>query len=279
MRGRTALYTLLALVAFAANSVLCRLALGGGAIDAVSFTTLRFVSGALTLLVILRARGGSARHRRGWTSALVLFCYALPFSFAYLSLAAGTGALILFGTVQATMIMAGLRSGERPHALEWTGLVAALGGIVYLVFPGLTAPSPLGSALMAVAGIGWGVYSLRGRGVESPLADTTYNFVRISPLLICVSLVSFRHVQATGEGVLYAVASGSLASGVGYVIWYAALRGLTATRAAIVQLSVPVIAALGGIAFLSEQVTLRLAVAAVLILGGVGVAVGSRARS
>ena len=273
----TAALTGLTLIAFAANSVLCRLALGGGSIDAASFTTVRLVSGAVTLFVIALIGKKRAVWRQGrWISAAMLFVYAVAFSFAYLSLSAGTGALILFGAVQATMILAGLMSGERPGAREWGGVAVAIAGVVYLVSPGLTAPSPVGSGLMALAGIGWGVYSLLGRGAKSPLADTASNFLRTVPAVICVSLASIGHLHLSANGVLLACASGAVASGVGYVIWYAALRGLTATRAATVQLSVPVLAALGGVIFLSEAITARLVVSAVLILGGVGVAVTAR---
>ncbi len=276
-RETPAALTGLALIAFAANSVLCRLALGGGSIDAASFTSVRLISGAVTLFLIALILKKRAVWRQGrWISAAMLFVYAVAFSFAYLSLSAGTGALILFGAVQATMILAGLMSGERPGAREWGGVAVAVAGVVYLVSPGLTAPSPVGSALMALAGIGWGAYSLLGRGTKSPLADTTSNFLRTVPAAICVSLASIGHVHLSTNGVLLACASGAVASGVGYAIWYSALRGLTATRAATVQLSVPVIAALGGVIFLFEAITTRLVVSAVLILGGVGVAVTAR---
>jgi drug/metabolite transporter (DMT)-like permease len=274
-RLRTAVLTIITMVAFAANSVLCRLALGERTIDAGSFAALRLGSGATVLLLITTLTGSNRKTtgpRGSWTSAAWLFLYAVPFSFAYMSLTAGTGALILFGMVQATMILTALISGERPPFLEWVGLLLALGGLVYLVSPGITAPSPVGSGLMAVAGIGWGVYTLRGRRAGNPLVVTTWNFVRSVPLVIVVGLFMLRHVRLSVEGVLLAVASGAIASGLGYVIWYAALKGLTATRAAVVQLSVPVLAAAGGVVFLSEAVTLRLLVAAVMILGGVGLA-------
>ena len=297
---RTAILTTLALIAFAANSVLCRLALGRAAIDAASFSTVRLVSGAIVLLLLtllFNRRGvadrsdtragdlpdtpgarAAARSHGDWTSASMLFLYAVSFSFAYVSLSTGTGALILFGAVQSTMILSALRSGERPHALEWLGLILALAGLVYLVFPGLSAPSPTGSALMAIAGIAWGIYSLRGRGSVDPLAGTTGNFVRAVPMVIVVSLVMLGRLQVSFDGALLAILSGGIASGVGYVIWYAALRGMTATRAATVQLSVPVLAAGGGVVFMSESVSLRLVTAGILILGGVGMAVAASAR-
>ena len=201
----------------------------------------------------------------------------MPFSFAYVRLSTGTGALVLFGTVQATMLSAALLGGERPHPLQWLGLTAAIGGLVYLVLPGLTAPDPTGCALMSVAGVGWGLYSLRGRGPGDPLAETTGNFVRSVPLIAIASVVGLSELHVTPTGGLLAVASGALASGLGYAIWYAALAGLTAALAATVQLSVPVIAAVAGVVFLAEGVTARLVVASVLILGGVGLALRKRA--
>lgn len=283
MGAQTAVLTGITLFAFAANSVLCRLALGAGAIDAASFTAVRLVSGALMLLGILALKSQKAPGPQGsWASTFWLALYAITFSYAYLSLSAGTGALILFGAVQATMIGWALRAGERPGVIEWVGLVVALSGVVYLVLPGVTAPSPVGSALMALAGVGWGFYSLRGRGAADPLGDTARNFVRSVPLVVAalgVALVAPGQEHVSMRGVMLAVASGALASGVGYAVWYTALRGLTATRAAIVQLAVPVIAAFGGVIFAAETITLRLAVSSALILGGVGAATLSRKRA
>ncbi len=291
-RGRTLLFTGVALVAFAANSVLCRLALGPRRIDPASFAGVRLASGALMLAAIgaVTRRPPAARSRAGWASAALLFLYAAAFAFAYTSLSAGTGALILFGAVQITMILAALRSGERFRAPEGVGLALALGGLVYLVSPGMaapsapgapsasSAPSALGSALMAVAGASWGVYSLRGRGAGDPLHDTAGNFLRAVPLAAVVCVVSLRGAHLSAAGAALAIASGALASGLGYVAWYAALRGLTAIRAATVQLAVPVLAAMGGVAFLAERISLRLVLSAVLILGGVTLAVlGHRA--
>jgi drug/metabolite transporter (DMT)-like permease len=278
---RTIFYTAFALTAFAANSVLCRLALGAGTIDAASFSTIRLASGACALLLmasILKEKL-SPMNRGGWLSAILLFAYAVPFSFAYNGLGAATGALILFGAVQTTMILWALRSGERPHPLEWTGLILAIAGLVFLVFPGLTAPPPTSSLLMAIAGIAWGIYSLRGRGTDSPLADTTLNFVRSVPAAVGVNLATLHHSHLSAEGASLAVLSGAIASGMGYVIWYAALRGLTAMRAATVQLAVPVLAAAGGVLFLSEGISTRLVVSAVVILGGVGLALAGRQRA
>jgi drug/metabolite transporter (DMT)-like permease len=276
-----ALYTFMAMVAFASNSLLNRLALGQESIDAVSYTAIRLMAGALTLWLIssLKRNSEGPNVRGNWISAAMLFLYAIAFSFAYLSLSAGTGALILFGTVQVTMIFVALRSGERPYLLEWLGILLALGGLVYLVMPGLRAPSPLGSALMIMAGIAWGVYSLRGRGSRSPRADTAGNFIRAVPLIIIVRLVMLDNLHLTQSGILLAVLSGALASGIGYVIWYTALAGLTATRAAIVQLSVPVLAAWGGVAFLAEDISLRLILSGACILGGIALAIIARRKA
>jgi drug/metabolite transporter (DMT)-like permease len=280
-RALTALFTSLAMVAFASNSLLNRLALGQESIDAVSYTTVRLVGGALTLWLIslLKRNNTGSNVRANWISAAMLFLYAIAFSFAYLSLSAGTGALILFGSVQVTMLLVALRSGERPQLLEWLGVLLAMGGLVYLVLPGLEAPSPLGSALMMMAGIAWGVYSLRGRGSASPLADTTGNFIRAVPFIILIRLVTLNEVHLSQSGILLAVLSGAIASGVGYVIWYTALAGLTATRAAIVQLSVPVLAAWGGVVLLAEDISLRLILAGVLILGGIALAIGGQRKT
>jgi drug/metabolite transporter (DMT)-like permease len=278
-RVRTIALTLFALVAFAANSVLCRLALGPVTIDAATFSTVRLSAGAITLVAIsLIMKRGMFRVGGTWPSAAMLFLYAVPFSFAYMSLSAGTGALLLFGSVQATMILSAVMAGERPHPWQWFGLTIALTGLVSLVLPGLTAPPLVGSVLMATAGVAWGIYSLRGRSSKDPLGDTTGNFVRALPFVLGVSLVTVPKLHVTGNGVLLAVCSGALASALGYVVWYAALAGLTATRAAAVQLSVPVLAAAGGVVFLAENVSLRLYVCALLIVGGVALALAGRAR-
>lgn len=277
---QTALLTTLTMIAFASNSLLNRLALGHNTIDAASYTTIRLISGAVMLFVIaaLQRKNEQPILRGSWISAAFLFLYAITFSFAYLSLTTGTGALILFGSVQVTMIVAALRGGERPQFLEWIGLFLALGGLVYLVLPGLAAPSLVGSMLMMTAGIAWGFYSIRGRGSQNPLADTAGNFMYAVPMVLSIRLLTLNNVHVTTNGVWLATLSGAIASGVGYVIWYAALRGLTTTRAAIVQLSVPVIAAWGGVVILSESVSKRLFLAGVLILGGITVAVLSRVK-
>jgi drug/metabolite transporter (DMT)-like permease len=274
---RTTVLTLLAMVAFAGNSLLCRLALKDTRIDAASFTAIRIVSGAVALLVIVWLRSGG-EVRGNWPSALALFAYAAGFSFAYLSLPAGTGALLLFGAVQATMILYGLRAGERLRLRQGIGLAAALAGLVGLLLPGVAAPPIVGSLLMIVAGISWGVYSLRGRGAGNPAAVTAGNFLRAVPLAAGLSLALLPAARLDTMGVFFAVCSGALASGCGYALWYTVLPRLTATGAATVQLSVPVIAAAGGVLFLAEPVTLRLLVASAAILGGIALVVTGRVR-
>lgn len=269
------------MLAFAANSLLCRLALAQARIDPASFGSIRLASGslALALIVRLRPRPQGAAPCVDWLAAAMLFAYVALFSFAYLSLPAGTGALILFGAVQLTMLGAGLRAGERFAPAAWGGLAAAIAGLVYLVSPGIAAPAPLGAASMALAGAAWGVYSLRGRGIADPLAATASNFARAVPLAAALSLVAVAAAHADAAGVALAVASGALTSGIGYVIWYAALRGLSAMRAATVQLSVPPIAAIGGVLMLSEPLTSRLLAASVAVLGGIAVVLATRARA
>jgi len=269
---RTAIYTTFALIAFAANSILCRLALSESSIDPASFTTIRLVSGAVLILLIARitTKEREVKHPGNWISATMLFLYAAAFSYAYVSLSAGSGALILFASVQATMILAGLWKGERPRILEWCGLFLALSGLVYLVMPGLEAPPLVGAFLMTIAGVSWGVYSLRGRGVDNPVAVTGDNFLRSVPPMIAISLFLIPNLDISMKGVILAFLSGAVTSGIGYVIWYAVLGDLSATRAAMVQLLVPVIAALGGVLFLTELITFRLIFSAILIISGVG---------
>jgi drug/metabolite transporter (DMT)-like permease len=277
---RSAAYTTFALIAFAANSVLCRLALGKDAIDAASFTTIRLVCGALVLLIVNAAgKTGAAADRGNWTSALMLFLYAVTFSFAYIRLNTGTGALILFAAVQASMLIFAICKGERLGLTGSLGLFAALAGLTYLVFPGLTAPSPAGAVLMAVAGVSWGIYSLRGRGSLSPVAVTTDNFLRSTPFVLLISLIFFQNLHVTFAGAFLAALSGGLTSAIGYVIWYAALRDHSATSAALVQLLVPVLAALGGVVLLSEALTLRLLLSSAMIIGGVALALTQRKNS
>ncbi len=274
--SRLILLTVLAMTAFAANSVLCRLALKHSAIDPASFTAIRLVSGALMLWLLIRCRHGSNQVSGNWTSAFALFVYAAAFSFAYVTLAAGAGALLLFGAVQATMILAGLRGGERFTLRQGCGLVLALAGLIAMMLPGLSAPPLSGALLMLAAGIAWGGYSLRGRGVLDPAAATAGNFLRAAPMALALGAVLLPWLRADARGALLAMLSGALASGLGYVLWYAALRGLNATRAATVQLSVPVIAALGGVMFLGEPITLRLSLASGAILGGIALVLSGR---
>lgn len=277
---RIVLLTVIAMLAFAANSLLCRLALGQRLIDAATFTTVRVISGAATLcLIVLLRRRPRDRSTADWRSALMLFTYMAFFSFAYLSLSAGTGALVLFGAVQLTMFIVALYEGEYFSPLSWAGLTAAILGLIYLVSPGLTAPDPMGAALMAIAGIAWGFYSLLGRGATDPLEATARNFIYSVPLVLIVSLLFLGDFKSSPNGLTLAVASGAIASGCGYVIWYAALAGLTGTRAATVQLTVPAIAAFGGVLLLSEQVTLRLFIASAATLGGVAIVVAQRAAN
>ncbi|HLW74085.1 MAG TPA: DMT family transporter [Gammaproteobacteria bacterium] len=275
---RVAALTTVAMTAFAANSLLCRLALRAGHIDPASFTSLRLVSGAAALWLLLRLKGGGQSRAGDWRSAAALVVYAAAFSFAYVSLGVGVGALLLFGAVQATMLAAGYRGGERAGPMQSLGLALSVAGLVFLVMPGLAAPAPLGAALMLVAGVAWGMYSLRGRGIGDASRATAGNFLRAAPLALVFNLPFLPRLHVETLGVIYALASGALASGLGYVVWYAALKGLTATRAAIVQLSVPVIAAFGGVLLLDETVTPRLLVSSCAILGGVTLAVLGKQR-
>lgn len=271
--ARIAALTSLAMIAFAGNSLLCRLALKHTSIDAASFTTIRLISGAVTLWLVARVSRGTRAGTGNWLSAFALFVYAAGFSFAYVSLPASTGALLLFGAVQATMIAHGIWTGERLLRLQLVGLALALGGLVGLLLPGLSAPPMLGSTLMLSAGIAWGVYSLRGKGAGDPTRVTAGNFLRTLPMAAALSVLMHDRVSLDSAGFWYAISSGALASGIGYAIWYAALPVLKATNAATVQLSVPVIAALGGIVFLGESVTLRLVLASVAILGGIALVI------
>jgi drug/metabolite transporter (DMT)-like permease len=278
----TALLTVVALLAFAANSILCRVALGPGAIDPASFTAARLLSGAIALAII--ARGLHRRSRGGslagsWTSALLLFLYALPFSLAYVSLGVATGALILFFSVQATMLLGAVLSGERIHWLEINGIAIALAGLAHLMKPGLSAPRPGGAALMALAGLAWGLYSLRGRRSTDPVGDTASNFARSAPMALVAFAVAapFGQLHLSPRGLLLASASGILASGAGYAAWFAALPKLNSLHAAALQLTVPLIAAVGGVVLLKEEPTRRLVLSSLFILGGVGLAIAGRA--
>jgi drug/metabolite transporter (DMT)-like permease len=316
--SRIFILTLLAMIAFASNSLLCRAALKQTHIDAATFTFIRIFSGAVALWLMMKVRSwskidrmrsplancsetgvrfpspSSSPKRRGdhfcltekvrmrvfdwkiagnWPSALALFTYAAAFSFAYVDLSAGTGALLLFGAVQATMILWGLHKGERLDAIQIAGLIVAVTGLVILVFPGLSAPPLIGSILMLGAGLAWGIYSLRGKGEQNPVSVTAGNFVRAVPVSVVVWVIFLRSAHVDPVGVIYAIISGAIASGLGYVIWYSALPGLKATSAATVQLSVPVLAATGGILLLGESITLRYVLASIAVVGGIALVV------
>ena len=277
-RPRVFVLTLLAMLAFAGNSLLCRAAFHATRIDAASFTSIRVVAGAIALWLIVRVRSGKGETGGSWASALALFAYAAAFSFAYVSLTAATGALLLFGAVQATMIGVGQWRGERLRSWQLLGLACALGGLIGLLLPGLSAPPLHGAALMLAAGVAWGVYSLRGKGAGDPLRATAGNFLRAVPFAVVLSLAMLSKASFDAAGAAFAVTSGALTSGIGYAIWYTALPRLKAASAATVQLSVPLIAALGGIALLGEPPTLRLLLAAAAILGGIGLVIVERQR-
>jgi len=296
------------MIAFASNSLLCRAALKQTNIDAATFTFTRILSGAVALWLLMRvrrrtianrtaspvvesfsnsslaarlpgrssAKAGHLSFRDGtWSSALVLFVYAAAFSFAYVALSAGTGALLLFGAVQATMILWGLHKGERLNTIQIVGFIVAITGLVVLVLPGLSAPPLAGSILMLGAGVAWGIYSLRGKGERNPASATTENFVRAVPFAAALSIIFAPRMHAHLAGIIYAVISGAVTSGLGYVIWYSALPGLKAASAATVQLSVPVLAATGGIVLLGEPITLRYMLASVAVLGGIALVVAT----
>ena len=272
----TSALTLLAMLAFAGNSLLCRVALKQTTIDPASFTLIRLASGALVLWLIVRLRSGGQRPGGSWASALALFAYAAGFSFAYVSLTAATGALLLFGAVQATMISWGLLRGERLGRMQVGGLLLALAGLVALLLPGLAAPPLVGALLMLGAGVAWGVYSLRAKGAGDATNATAGNFLRAAPLAVLLALLSWPWLVPDRVGMFYAVLSGAIASGLGYAVWYTALRGLQATSAASVQLSVPVITALGGVLLLGEGLSLRLVLASGAILGGIAVVISHK---
>ncbi len=270
---RVFILTLLAMIAFAGNSLLCRLALKRTTIDAASFTFIRILSGAIALWLIVIIRKTTSQKAGSWASALALFVYAAAFSFAYLSLSAGTGALLLFGAVQATMTIWGLCQGEGLRTRQWLGLALAVAGLVALLSPGLSAPPINGALLMLCAGIAWGFYSLRGKGTGDPVTTTAGNFLRAVAFASVLSMALLPWIKLDRAGVGYAILSGAIASAVGYVIWYSALPGLKAASAATVQLSVPVLAATGGISFLGESITLRFLLASMAVLGGIALVV------
>ena len=261
------------MIAFASNSLLCRAALKQTSIDAATFTFVRIFSGAAALWLIIKMRRRAWEDAGNWCSAAALFVYAAAFSFAYNTLSAGMGALLLFGAVQATMILWGFRKGERLQAIQIVGLVVAVTGLVVLLLPGLSAPSLSGSILMLGAGVAWGIYSLRGKGEKNPARATAGNFLRAVPLAVAVTIIMLPWARLDRTGIDYAVISGAITSGLGYVIWYSALPGLKAAGAATVQLSVPVLAATGGILLLGEPITFRYFVASIAVLGGIALVI------
>lgn len=300
--------TILALIAFAANSVLCRLALGDGSIDWVSFTVIRLLSGALTLLLILKINGVLTKPRYpdaqvtgknnqqslikqqqlmlkqhqsagSWLGGVMLFVYAASFSYAYTLLDTATGALILFAAVQLTMILLAIIKGARLKLIEWLGVITAFVGFVYLVVPDINSPSMDGLLFMTISGIAWGVYTLKGKQTTQPLRDTCANFVRSIPLVLVLFLVSLGQLELSDKGVWLAIIAGSVTSAMGYSIWYVALNGLSATKAAVVQLSVPVIAAFGGVIFVAETLTSRLMIASIVVLTGMLMVVQGKSQS
>lgn len=269
---RTVILTTLALIAFAANSVLCRMALGDESIDAANFTIIRLLSGALVLYMLfkLKSKNISTSTTKGnWFSSSMLFLYAITFSFAYITLDTATGALILFGAVQITIILYSIITGHKLKLLEWVGAFISFLGFIYLILPGVTSPSLVGFILMSIAGIAWGIYTVKGKVSKDSLADTTFNFLKTIPFVLIVFVFTFNNGHYSSEGILLAIISGGITSGIGYTIWYLAIRGLTSVQSAVVQLLVPVIAAFGGVLFISEVITYRLTISSVLILGGI----------
>ena len=279
VQSQVIIRTVLALLAFAGNSLLCRLALKTTAIDAASFTTIRMISATLVLSAILFASRKPPLMKGDWPSATALFAYAAAFSLAYINLTAGTGALLLFGSVQMTMIGFGLLRGERFNLTQIGGLLLALAGLIGLVLPGLSAPPAISASLMIVAGIAWGIYSLRGRGATDPLAITTGNFLRTLTMTVLFSLTLIDSAHVDFRGATFAVASGAVTSGIGYAVWYSVLPSLKATQAATLQLAVPVIAALGAVLLLGETASLRLLLASLAILGGVALVIYQKQKS
>lgn len=273
---RVSLLIVLAMLAFAGNSLLCRIALRDTGIDAATFTSVRLASGALLLAILLRTRGKRPTAGGTWPMALMLFAYAAAFSFAYRDLTAATGALLLFGAVQFTMTGYGLWQGERFRGLRLVGLLVAAAGLIGLLLPGLAAPPLVAAVMMLLAGVAWGIYSLLGRSAGEPIAATGGNFLRSVPFAAVLILSTFGRVDGDLAGTLYAVLSGAVTSGLGYVLWYAALPALRATSAATIQLSVPAIAAIGGAMLLAEPVTPRLLLASAAILGGIALVINKK---
>lgn len=277
---KTLMLASLALVAFAGNSVLCRLALAEGVADPASFTAVRLASGAIVLMGLLAISSKPPTSSRGsWLASIYLLSYAGLFSFAYVSLDTATGALILFGAVQLTMIIVNIVRGQSLQSLEWCGFLLAVFGLVYLLLPEISKPSISGFLMMLVSGIAWAGYTLKGQGSVNALADTAFNFSRTLPLLALLMVPILGTMQISAEGLLLAFVSGALTSGVGYAIWYSALRGLSTTRAAVIQLLVPILAAIGGVLFANEELSTRLVVAAGLVLGGIMLVISSKSKT
>ena len=269
--AKTVLYTFLALSAFAANSVICRLALKEKAIDPGLFTSIRLISGALVLvLLVFLSRSDRSSYSKGsWVSGFILFLYAAAFSYAYITLETGTGALIVFGAVQITMIAYSLVTGYKMSVYEWLGVVLSIAGFIYLMLPGAKAPSISGFVLMSISGISWGLYSIRGNNSKNPLNETAFNFLRATPFLMLLLFFVAKDINASTKGILLALLSGTITSGIGYTIWYMALKELTSIQASIVQLFVPVLAAIGGVIFVGELISYKLVIASLMILGGI----------
>jgi drug/metabolite transporter (DMT)-like permease len=268
---KTVLLTISALIAFAANSILCKLALKNNEIDATTFTLIRLISGAAVLYILLNfnKKSSASINKGSWLSGVMLFLYAITFSFAYITLDTGTGALILFGTVQITIISHSIFSGNKLNISEWLGVLISFIGFVYLMLPSASSPAIDGFLLMAIAGISWGIYTIKGKKCKTPLIDTTFNFLKASPLIIFVFLLNYKSIHYSIKGLSLALISGVITSGIGYTIWYMAIRNLTAVQTAVVQLLVPVLAAFGGVLFISEVISMRLAMSSTLILGGI----------
>ena len=268
---KTIALTSFSLVAFAGNSILCKLALGQNKLDAASFTIVRLLSGIIVLLLVSKIfnEKGTTTRNRNWISSVALFLYAVTFSYAYISLDTGTGALILFGAVQITMILASLIFGNKLHLAEWLGIISACSGFVYLIKPSLTTPSITGFILMTIAGIAWGIYTLRGKGSKQAIQDSAVNFFYTSPFIVTLLIIEFTNTNLSRSGILLAMASGAIASGIGYTVWYMTVKRLSTLQASIVQLLVPVIAAGGGVIFAQETISMRLVISAIAILGGI----------
>ena len=269
MPASTYLFACLAMLAFAANSLLCRMALVETEIGPATFTLVRLLSGAVILSLLIQFKSHHPARQGSWTGAFALFCYAAGFSFAYQHVTTGTGALLLFGAVQITMIGVGFMRGERFSIAQTTGFLVAFCGLIYLVLPGVAAPPLISASLMILAGVSWGIYSILGKGVASPLLMTAGNFVRTTPFAVLLFLLMSESFSLSDPGIIYGVLSGAIASGLGYALWYAVLPRRQATNAATLQLSVPVIATFMGWMFLAENITLRVVIASLAIIGGI----------